>query len=95
MKRSAHVRNIAGLIASTVRWTHDPNDVGWFRAMVDGEPVYMRINDFPDENLYSVWLGDGWLDFDNLPPGWSVEFPPSGWPATARPALPKGEFHDS
>ncbi len=94
MKRTAKVTDAAALVRAPLRWTFDPEDEGWFVAEFLGQPVYMRINDFPDENLYSVWLGDAWLDFDDLPSIWTVEFPGDGWPVGARRALPKGQFHD-
>ena len=94
MNRSSTVANATALVQAVLTWVFDPEDEGWFVATFLGQAVYMRINNFPDENLYSVWLGDGWLDFDDLPANWSVEFPIDGWPAGARPALPKGRFHD-
>lgn len=94
MKRTAKVTDGTALVGEVLRWTYDPDDVGWLVTEFSGHPVYMRINDFPDESFYSVWLGDGWLDFDDLPSTWSVEWPADGWPAGARRALPRGQFHD-
>ena len=77
------------VLASIVEWVADPEDVMWLRGSFEGDEVYLRINDFPDENLYSLWLGDGvYLELDDMPAWWS-RVGPLTWPPTARPRRPR------
>jgi hypothetical protein len=62
----------------------DPDDVMWLRAAYAGDFVYLRINNFPDENMYSLWIGDGeFVELEELPPRWS-RTGPLEWPEAAR-----------
>jgi hypothetical protein len=76
---------VAAVLSAALVWEPDPEDQMWLRAVFDEAYVYMRINDFPDENLYSLWLGEGrFLELEEMPTNWrrpgTLE-----WPSTARP----------
>ena len=76
---------VADVLAAHLVWEVDPDDVGWLRALFEEAFVYLRMNNFPDENLWSLWLGDGrFLDMEEMPPTWTRRGPLE-WPSTARP----------
>lgn len=93
MNPNCEVRDADELIATSLTWRFDQSERGWFVAEAPYGQVFMRMNNFPDENAYSVWVGPGWLEFDDLPDCWTVIHDPSGWPDTARPKLSKGDFY--
>jgi hypothetical protein len=64
----------------------DPEDVLWLRANYEGEYIYLRINRFPEENMYSFWIGDGrYVELEELPESWSRPQEKLTWPPSARP----------
>ena len=72
------------MLASRLEWSVDPEDVLWLRATYDEQQIFLRINDFPDRNLYSLWLGDGqFLELEEMPEAWS-RVGPLTWPQSAR-----------
>ncbi|GAA3696411.1 hypothetical protein [Gordonia hankookensis] len=95
VKRSDRVDDLEAALAATAVFVDDPDDQGWMTAHVGRQDLFVRIGDFPDEDLWSLWLGDGrWMDFTVTPAGWTLRVPGRRWPAGARPRLPKNEFHD-
>ncbi len=81
------------LIKGSVVWHYDAEDVGWFVAAWKGSEVFLRMNNFPEENLYSLWIGDGrWIELETMPTGWSIAEDEDDWPSTARPKRPRSEF---
>lgn len=69
-------------IQRPVPWTTGSGKVGiCFCADVDGATWKIRLNDFPDEPLYTLILGDQEvIHFDDWPSFWT------------RPALPKMDW---
>jgi len=91
--RAATVDDLEAALSSSVTFTADPEDDCWFRGVSDAGVLYVRLGDFPEEHLYSLYLGHGrWMDFTAVPPNWSLEST-GDWPPTARPRLPKGHFY--
>ncbi len=44
-----------------------------YQATVDGTSWRLRINDFPDEPLFTLFIDEKeWGNFDDLPPTWDV-----------------------
>lgn len=73
------------ILAATVEWVADPDDLMWLRSSFEGSEIYLRINYFPDENLYSLWVGEGeFVELEDMPAQWS-RVGPLRWPPTARP----------
>ena len=56
-----------------IQWT-GTDDVDYpYEALVDGGRWRLRLNDFPDEPLYTLFIEDReWGHFDDLPPSWST-----------------------
>ena len=66
----------------------DPEDELWLRAVFEEAYVYMRMNDFPDRNLYSLYVGEGrFYELEDLKPTWERSGP-LRWPPTARRRTP-------
>ncbi|WP_301546862.1 hypothetical protein [Gordonia sp. X0973] len=85
--------DLEAALSATVSFTADPKDEGWYRGQWAGADLYARLGNFPDEHLYSLYLGNGrWMDFTTKPAGWSFAST-ADWPPGARPRLPKGYFY--
>lgn len=46
---------------------------GRWAASVQGVECALVLNNFPDEPLYTISVGDEALDLDDPPPNWSIE----------------------
>jgi hypothetical protein len=67
-----------------LHWEADPTRQLWFRANTDEGEVFIRMNSFPDEHLWSLEVDDAvFFDFDDFPSTWSQG--PFVWPETALP----------
>lgn len=87
MNSASIVDNPAAVLSATLTWEVDPEDFKWFKANYSGGEVYMRMNNFPDENIFSFWIGNGaYIELEDLPAGWSIAPGPIIWPPTARRA---------
>ncbi len=85
MRESTRISDLSKALTTPLIWEVDPEDVGWLRAEFEGEHIFLRINNFPDRNLYSLWLGGGrYLELDDMPAAWTRSGPLE-WPSTARP----------
>jgi len=45
----------------------------WF-AIIDGEKYSLRMNDFPDEPLYTIFNQEDIINIDDAPMGWIIPF---------------------
>ena len=67
-----------------VRWRRTEDGEWPFYAEVDGHALRVRVNDFPAEPLYSLFVDDEHLeDLDDWPPVWVK--PGDGQGATPAP----------
>lgn len=95
VNRSDVVSDLEEALAATVVFTEDPDDRSWMIGRTPRQTLHVRLGDFPEEDLWSLWLGhDRWMDFTQPPAGWILQISEEGWPDTARPRLPKGQFHN-
>ncbi len=46
----------------------------FFSDVYPGETCFLRINDFPDEPLWTLFLNGESFNFDETPPKWTVIF---------------------
>lgn len=59
-------------VVRSVKWVSTGNDVTLYRALVDGEEWAIRVNDFPDEHLYTLLVnGRESQQLDDWPACWS------------------------
>ncbi|MGV9709990.1 hypothetical protein ACWDTI_04935 [Gordonia sp. NPDC003424] len=92
--RTNRVDDLEAAMASPIVFEPDPDDRLWYRGNAGADTLYLRMGNFPDEPLYSLYLGHGrWMDFTSPPDTWTVNTPSEGWPESARERLPKGQFH--
>ena len=95
VSRASSVVDLEQALSTRIDFVADPQDRSWYVGDAVGFTIYIRMGNFPDEEAYSLYLGHGrWMDFSRVPDNWTITTPPQGWPATARPRLPKGEFHE-
>lgn len=69
---------------SSIEWELDPEHRLWFRGMLDGQRVYLRLNKaFPDVPLYSLLIAeDETFELEDLPAPWRRPTDLT-WPDTA------------
>jgi hypothetical protein len=60
------------LLTGPIAWIRV--DDGAWRATVEGCECYLRMNDFPEEPLYTVGVGELAIDIEDAPAGWSIEW---------------------
>lgn len=91
MDPTASIPDPAAVLASEIVFVLDQEDLGWFVGRLDGSNVYLRLGNFPEENMYSLWLGNGkWLELEELPANWQIDDSEVDlWPESARPRKPK------
>jgi len=59
------------LLAMPIVWKHTGDAEFAYQALVEGRTFTIRINDFPDEPLYSLLVEDQELeDLEDWPPAW-------------------------
>ncbi len=73
-KKKGHTHtapDLGALLAREIEWQSTTDPVHPWSAVVDGVPWRIRINDFPDELLYTLLLGDAPAgDFHDWPECW-------------------------
>jgi hypothetical protein len=59
------------LLLRPLRW-RKVRDGRW-RAVADGQECVLQMNDFPEEPLYTLTVGELSLDLDDPPLHWTIE----------------------
>lgn len=59
------------LLARRVHWRR--TSPGRWEALVEETACLLQMNDFPDEPLYTVIVGNDRLDLDDAPKQWHIE----------------------
>ena len=47
---------------------------GLWKTQVHDADCILRMNNFPEESLYTIMVSDSSLDVDDAPPAWTVEW---------------------
>lgn len=56
-----------------IQWQESEDADYPYETEIDGARWRLRLNDFPDEPLFTLFIGDTeWGHFDDLPPGWQT-----------------------
>ncbi|KIA95232.1 hypothetical protein OC25_07935 [Pedobacter kyungheensis] len=66
--------NIDKLLTSNVVWKKHPLNAKFFFLKQKDQIVLLRINNFPDEPLFSIIDGLDILDIEDKPAGWKIEW---------------------
>lgn len=93
---SSHVEDLAGLLGRSVVFTVSERFPGWLTAN-DAEcgEIYLRWGSaFPAEDQWSLWLGDGWFDFNEVPVNWDIQMGKSLYPWRGVPLDPSLPVND-
>jgi hypothetical protein len=63
---------IVQLQRSSVEWVSIPDSPYVFNALFHGTSVALRLNDFPDEPLYTLIFDGTETDLDEFPSSWTL-----------------------
>ncbi|GAA1008435.1 hypothetical protein GCM10009551_089880 [Nocardiopsis tropica] len=79
---SSRVDDLGKLLDEPVDFRISEQFPGWLTAAVDsGSRIYVRWgSSFPAEDHWSLWLGDEWFDFNEVPQNWSISMGDSIYP---------------
>jgi len=75
------MKEIEFIFSKRIDWQALPvrqgeSDPHWY-AYVDGERWGLRLNDFPDEPLFTLIVGERAIDLESRPPTWTLPRTPS------------------
>ena len=63
--------DLTALTDRPIAWEHSGDGEFPYHAEVDGRTLTVRVNDFPAEPLYSLFVDDEHvIDLEDWPPGW-------------------------
>ncbi|HEY0460049.1 MAG TPA: hypothetical protein VGC97_13010 [Pyrinomonadaceae bacterium] len=61
-------------LSENIRWKETFNPEFPLRAAHDGDELRLRLNDFPAEALYTLFVNDAEImDIDDLPANWTIK----------------------
>ncbi|WP_313266387.1 hypothetical protein [Sphingobacterium sp.] len=60
------------LISLTIFWKEHPEIAGYYYIEENDKIILLRINNFPDEPLYTLINGLDITDLEDKPTGWSL-----------------------
>lgn len=64
------LKKIDDLLKQPISW--QPETSLTWSAVVAGEICTLKMNDFPDESMYTLTWRDETIDFNDTPKSWSV-----------------------
>ncbi|MDR3406721.1 MAG: hypothetical protein P4L99_29820 [Chthoniobacter sp.] len=64
--------NLLALQSSELSWIATRKDPRLFEAVFDGEHIQLRLNDFPDEPIFTVFFRDREIDIEESPKKWRL-----------------------
>jgi len=59
--------------ATEITWIATNADRTLFEAIFNGEHVQLRLNDFPDEPIYTLFVGSNEIDIEEGPRIWHLQ----------------------
>jgi len=61
-------------LSENIRWKETSNPSFPLRSAHSGDDLRLRLNDFPAESLYTLFVnGEEVIDIDDLPANWTIE----------------------
>jgi hypothetical protein len=63
---------INDLLLRKIEWIQTGEEKWLLHADVDGRSIHLRLNDFPEENICTVFIGEGSYDLESLPSAWTL-----------------------
>ncbi len=64
----------AELLKHKINWINHSSNIRYWYFEEQGKIILLRMNDFPDEPLYTVINGLEITDIDDLPKNWHVPY---------------------
>ena len=64
------VNRLEKYLTQAINWDRFHSDTFVFSTSHDGQKIYLRVNDFPAEHLYSLVVGEAEISFDDWPNTW-------------------------
>lgn len=64
---------IADYSDRTILWKKRKLNIKYWFAKLDGNTAFLRMNNFPDESLYTLISQNVIKDYDDLPQNWILE----------------------
>ena len=65
--------NIEKLLNEKIIWKPEISGGIWYKTTFNGEKYKLRMNDFPDEPLYTLISNSEQIDVEDQPKSWTVE----------------------
>jgi hypothetical protein len=63
------------IFTEKLHWTPDVNTERFFRANeYDYTDCKLRMNDFPDEHMWTLFYKGDSIDFDDTPKSWNITY---------------------
>lgn len=64
---------VDSLIVTEIDWIAEANEPYMHYAIVDGKTIRLRLNDFPDEPICTVFIDGKGFDIEEFPrPNWTL-----------------------
>lgn len=60
------------LQSANIRWTEAKDGHAMYETVYKGEPLKLRLNDFPDEVLLTLFIRDDKIDLEECPKDWHL-----------------------
>lgn len=69
------MKNIKDILKETVVWRYEPGSVRFYISeQYSKEDCTLRMNDFPDEPMWTLFYKGESLDFDDEPKNWKIHY---------------------
>ena len=62
------------ILKAKIKWERIPENIRYCSAEYNGSLLLLRINNFPDEPLFTLINGKEITDFDDLPSKWDYPY---------------------
>jgi len=69
-RKRSKVTELGDLLSEVLAWERTGNPEYPYQTVFQGTNCFIRINDFPQESLYSLIAGDQEFNFDEWPSHW-------------------------
>jgi hypothetical protein len=71
------INSINDLLKTNIEWTEI---LGGFETKVNGDRCLLKVNDFPDEPMYTLHWNEQTIDLDDAPSCWVLHYNPPSQP---------------
>jgi hypothetical protein len=72
LERKRLIMNIDQILSTPIDWVQTGVEKWILHTELDGRRINLRLNDYPEENLCTVFLEDQKYELDDLPKCWTL-----------------------